>query len=110
MLEYDSLEDLSVLTTIPKDTLNNLFKKINLCICDEVQDSSLKNEEISKINIGIGYLIISNSEDQIKYKFIPSEDLENNVKETLIEGKNPLQRTLERNLVNRILKTYKDII
>lgn len=110
MLEYDSLEDLSLLTTIPKDTIINLFKKLNLCICDEIQDSSLGNEEISKINIGIGYLFISNSEDQIKYKFIPSKELEDSVKETLMEGKNPLQRTLEKNLVSKILNTYKDII
>lgn len=110
MLEYDSLEDLSTLTTIPKDTIVNLFKKLNLCICDELQDSSLKNEEINKINIGIGYLFISNADDQIRYKFIPNEDLENSIKETLIEGKNPLQRILEKNLVAKILNTYKDII
>lgn len=109
-MEHNVLESLSKLTTIPKDTFTSLSNKAVWCICDSVQDSDLNGDYLSKIYIGIGYLIIANEEEQIKFKFIPSEYLESSVKETLLEGKNPLQFNLERNLVNKILKTYKDII
>lgn len=70
----------------------------------------LKEEKIIELNIGIGTLYIANDDEAIKYKFIPSESLEQSVKETVDSYINPLKDVLETNLVNRIMQTYKTII
>lgn len=110
MKETNLIEDLSTLTTIPQEALNKLITKAIWCICDTIQESKLQNSTTTKINIGLGNLIIIDEDEQIKYKFIPNTELEDGVRDTLIEGKNPLSLTLEKTLVSKILKTYKDII
>lgn len=63
-----------------------------------------------EINIGVGTLLISDDQDIVKYKFIPSESLEESINETLRTGKSPLELKLEKSLLNKIIKTYKDIV
>ena len=53
-----------------------------------------------EINIGIGTLLISDDQDIVKYKFIPSESLEGSINETLRTGKSPLELKLEKSLLN----------
>lgn len=104
------IQDISKLTTIPEKALNKLVTKAIWCICDNIENDQLSNINCSNIDIGLGNLVISDSDDEIKYKFIPSEKLDSAVKETLVNHKNPLTLILEKTLVNMITKTYKDII
>ena len=104
------IEDISKITTIPTTALNKLVEKSVWCICDSLEDSMLKDEKITALDIGIGTLYIANDEEAIRYKFIPSEYLEQSVKETVDSCINPLKNILEENLVNKILTTYKTII
>lgn len=106
----DIMEDVSAITTIPKDSLNKIVEKQTWCICHALQESKLNYENIVEINIGIGSLLISDQDEVVKYKFIPSETLEEAINETLKSGKSPLELKLEKSLINKIVKTYKDII
>ena len=110
MKEYNLIEDLSVLTSIPRDALDKLSKKCVWVICDDLEDCELENDNLVSINIGIGNLLISNGDETIKYKFIPSKELEKGIRETVVDHKNPLKFVLEKTLADRITNTYKTII
>ena len=104
------ISDLSVLTTIPENTFNKLVRKINYIICDSVIDAKLDSDNLLELNLGIGTLYIQVASDQCKYKFLPSNDLNNLLKNTLETGENPLENILENSLINKLSNTYKDLI
>lgn len=104
----DGIKDLSVITTIPYHTLQKLFDKLCWVVCDGVQASELDHEEFASIDIGIGTIDIAVKDDQIQYRFVPSNKLEDSVRETLVSKKNPLQINLEEALVKKIVNAYKE--
>lgn len=104
------LNDLSIITTIPQATLVKLMDKLNWCICNSVEESILKSETITEIDLGLGKLILSVENNFLEYKFIPSIKLESNIIKTIKEKKNPLIHQLESSLADRIVNTYKDMI
>jgi hypothetical protein len=109
-METNLIENLSVLTTIPKDALDKLQEKAVWCICDSVEDAVLAGEVVFSIDVGIGQLIITDEDNTIKYKFVPSRDLEDSVRDTILNRKNPLKYHLEKSLVGKIMNTYKTIV
>lgn len=103
----DIIEDLSKLTTIPRDRLDKLTNKISFIIGDGLCEKSDTN--IYEFDIGIGTLEIID-EECIRYRFKPSKDFEKLVFESLVNNKNILQDTFEKTLAQKIMKVYKDII
>lgn len=103
------IKDLNTLTTIPIASLDKLEDKIIWLICDSLTESIIKKEKMAEIDISIGKLIIKIDEENIKYKFIPYKKLEENIKSVVIDGKNPLEITIEENLSNKFMSTYKDL-
>lgn len=101
--------DLSILTTIPKNTLDNLVDKSLWCICHTVEENLINHNEITEINIGLGTLLIKVEEGSIRYKFIPSPKLEESVRDTVVNKENPLIANVESTLASRIVNTYKDL-
>lgn len=104
------INDLATITTIPVNSLQKLKEKEIYIICNDVEESTLQNDNITEINIGIGNLIIEVKDNFINYKFVPSSKLEKNLISTIVNKKNPLTNIFEETLVNRIVKTYKDIL
>lgn len=106
---YNIIEDLTTLTTIPESALVKLMSKYNMLISDYVLQDKLTSNDITQINIGIGTLIISNTDYTLSYKFIPSLELEESLVNSLRTKSSPLEITLEKALSERITKTYKDL-
>ena len=104
------INDLAIITTIPVNSLQKLKEKEIYIICNDVEESTLQNRNITEINIGIGNLFLEVEEGFINYKFIPSSKLEKNLIDTIINKKNPLTNVFEEALANRIVKTYKDML
>ena len=104
------VNDLATITTIPVNSLQKLKEKEIYLICNSVEESTLKGNEITEINIGIGILTISVEGGFVSYKFTPSSKLEKNLISTIVTKKNPLTNILEEALANRIVKTYKDML
>lgn len=104
------IESLSALTTIPKKHLDKLLNKVYLCVGDAIEEALIENKNISEIDIGIGTLVVKFDVDNIYYKFIPNQNMTNVIKSTIINKQNMLTRTIESNLVNRIVNVYKDIL
>ena len=104
------IKDISTLTTIPYATLTKLSDVLELCICHAVEESILKNGEVTSINVGIGTLNIKATEDEIKYKFIPSTKFEEHVKQTVITKESPLVTKVEERLKDKVMNVYKELL
>ena len=79
----DLIQDVSKLTAVSQITLNKLANIVSLCICNDVYESILKNEAVTEIKLGIGTLLIKNENNNILYKFIPNQKLENQLIDTI---------------------------
>lgn len=112
MNEYDCINDLSNLTTIPEVNLNRLFELLSDDICQCVVDSCQKFEDTSIIDLNFGKLVINidNEEDNIKYKFIPSRQFENALVKSIIDKKSPLIDSVEKSLSKKIVNLYKELL
>lgn len=110
MIQHVLSEDLSILTTIPQASINNLSDKAIFCICDSIEEAILYNENEVALKIGFGTLRIGIDGEEISYRFEPNRKLESSVAKTVIDGKNPLVAKVEETLVKSITKTYKDFI
>ena len=101
-------DDISKLTTIPIDEVEQILNCIKDCICYNIQESIKNKDDFIDVDVGIGSLSLGVAEDTIEYKFIPSNDLENDVKYTLENGCCPLISKIENSLRNKIVGAYKE--
>lgn len=106
----DTITDLSKITTIPNKTLEKLFTKMIYCISDAVYESWEQGNDTLDLNIGIGTLSLKMTEDEVKYKFIPSEELSDAVKNTILNEQNLLEDKLEQSFVDKVTHLYKDLL
>lgn len=109
-MEINLLNDLSVLTTIPEYQLNQLKLLSEQIICHNVLETLKENNDVCKIDIGIGKLIFQLSNDELVYKFIPEKNFEESIVDTILNGTDLLQDTIENRTCERMLKVYKDLI
>ena len=111
-MKNDLLNDVSILSTIPKKYLIKLTQKEILCINDYIAEATIANENSVDIDIGIGDLLISWDEknNRLQYYFTPSDELNENVRATIANKQNILESTLEDNLASKIVNTYKDFL
>ena len=109
----DIMEDVSVLTTIPKSNLDKLCKNISYCIAHCVHendiDTEIGSDNITVADIGIGILYIFHNGKEVRYRFEPSGYLEEEILETISSKKSPVIEKLEEAFVNKITNAYKDI-
>lgn len=109
-MKFDIIPEISTLTTIKQESLDKLFKLVSWCISDGIEQSLLKDENTTELNLGFGKLLISVVDNNIKYKFLPSSDLEKGIIDTAIYGKNPLKANIDKQLVNNITNIYKELL
>lgn len=81
---------------------------MNMCIAHAVKEN-LCLDNITVVDIGVGVIGICVDGDEIKYKFVPSEDLSKNISDALT-NKDPLVGALEKSLETKILSAYKDFL
>ena len=110
MKDIDVIKKLSLLTTVDEQYLKKLFDKIPWIICDGISNEMVSNENpVITLSLGYGNLIISIVDDQIKYKFVPSKEFEDQVIDTVCNGFNSLAINLEKSLANKLTTIYKDL-
>lgn len=103
------LNDLCTLTTVGKYNLDNLLSKTNSIISHCVQESICNNEEITSVDIGIGVLHIKHTQDNLKYKFVPSSKLDKLIIDTVKNRESKLVLEIDEALGQRINNTFKDL-
>ena len=102
--------DISALTGISKLTLENINEKQILCICHSLQEKLSSKEALCSIDIGIGKLYIKLCDNEVKYKFILSKQLEDNIVFTLTNKQSPLMIEADKALKERLEATYKRLL
>ena len=94
------------MTQIDPSLLKSLTDITEDNICHTVYESLLSRESVSEIDIGYGKLYIMLENERIKYKFIPSEKLEERVHTTVKTKTSPVATKLEKNLKKKIESVY----
>lgn len=103
-------EDLAILTTLGKYSIEKIVRLAMLSIGHDVYEGIEEKEPVTEIDIGIGVLYIIIEEEQIKYKFVPSKQLENVVTSAVVNKQSPLANRAEDVLVQRVQAAYKELI
>lgn len=110
MMKKKLSTDLSKLSNIPEEYIDKVLKTCAPIIGNAVYESLLSSEEIADIDVGFGNIIIKADSKELKLKFVPSKDLEMNLK-TINSGKEPeLKAKLEKALVAKLIDMYKEIL
>lgn len=102
--------DLATLTGANKDVFNKLVRNANFLLCSYLEDSALNNESVCLVDLGIGTLKFTISEDTIKYSFIPSVELESEIVNTLENNQTLLTSAINSKLVGQLNKLYDNLL
>lgn len=103
------INDLALLTTIPEKSITKLLKKEIYCICEAVEEDILEDKDLSILNLGIGILYIKYKDNELKYKFVPSNELQKGLINTIVNKKNILENVLNASLAKKFTEIYKDL-
>ena len=109
-MEVKATELVSILTTIPEKSLIRLQDMYELVVCDAVEDSLLKGDTQTVVNLNFGELGIKFEGNELKFRFRPSAKFEEELIDTIINKRNSLTHEVEKSLVNKITQTYKDLM
>ena len=103
------IEDLSTLSGIKQNNLLALCKLSEGILSHSVAESIRGGESVTDVDIGIGILYIKNTDEGIKYKFVPSDKTNKTLESTFRNGKSKLAKDVSETLSERIMNTYKDL-
>ena len=106
----DFSKDLASLTTIPRELIDKLIAIAEFNICHGVFEGITEKKNPVELDIGIGILYIKYEGNDVKYKFIPSQRLEEEVNEVLISRRSPIMSKSTKQLSSRIQAAYKEFI
>lgn len=107
-MDVNIKEDLSTLTTINESVFTKLVNKIEWCISDGVEKAIKSGENQVNIDFDLGTLTINFDNEQIRYKFKPSQKLEKIVTNTVVNERNDLVLNIEESLISKLTNTYKN--
>ena len=102
--------DLCDLTGVSVESVDKI---LNLCedtICHCVFEDIKSKESLTQVDIGIGTLYIRQDGELLKYKFIPSDALDNKVKKTCRTKESPLIKRATKSLRLKFDRAYKELI
>lgn len=104
------MSDVSKLSNIPLATLFRIQDLEKILIAQYISESILIGQETTEIDTGLGKLLIRVSDSEIKYKFIPSKMLDQQLVNTVNSKTSPLIDKLENSVQEKIMRTYKEMI
>jgi hypothetical protein len=105
----DNLEKLSVLTTIPLNTFERLSSVINCVHSDTVVTQMVEGKDYFELDIIEGKIYVKLEDDVVRYKFIPNEEFDEIIKNSIITKRSKLVETSLDRLKRSLANTYKDI-
>ena len=103
-------EDLSLLTNVSEQTLKKFIPFINYSICHAVFEDECENNSVTEIDLGFGVLLLKNEGSTLRYRFIPSKELEKNLIQTVARKTSPIIQKAEDNLQDKLQKAYKELL
>lgn len=105
------LEDkLSILTGIPKRSLVHLHEYLDCIHSQDIVTDLLQNNDVISIELFEGTLNLCIIDDNVHYKFVPSNEFNNMVVKSIINKESILIEKVSDSLKKALSTTYKDII
>lgn len=104
------IEDIANLTSVSEVTLQKLLDISNYSISHALYEALVSGKNVAEIDLDFGSLFLYIESNQIRYKFIPSKELEKLVIETVKTRKSPIVTKLNTKLQDKINRTYKDLL
>ena len=108
-MKYNIIEKVQQLTTIEDVTLKRLSNLVENCMVDAVYEGVLSNDDVVEIDLDFCKIVISKSNNELRYKFVPSAKLEEDIIKAIKEKKNSLDDVILDKLKSSLLSTYKDL-
>lgn len=103
-------EEMAVLSTIQKKNLEKLSEIAIYCIVEDVKEATLDNNDLVKIDIGIGELLINSKDNTLKFKFIPGAKLVDECVNAIKHKQNLLDLALESSLIEKVENLQKEVL
>lgn len=103
------VSDLSTFTEVPEKIIRKLMDAVGYIICQGVLEDTLSDQGITQVDFGFGNLYIKHENGEIKYKFVPSDQLASNVEGTVKNRLNLVENTLTTRLGEKLLEVYKEL-
>lgn len=106
-MRYDLTQDVKIFSTLTYADQQRYYSLVKKLISSYVVEDT---DEITEVDIGIGILYVQKQDDGIRYKFVPSEDFESMLINSIKEEKQPVISGLESEISKIILHAYKDLL
>lgn len=104
-------KNLSTLTSLPEETIGYLNKYLKYIHSHEIATQAIeKGGNIFELQLFEGTLLLQVEDDNVKYKFIPSEDFNEIVVDTILNKKSLLISDMTDKLKYLLSKAYKDVL
>ena len=108
-MEYNVSDKIQKLTTIDESTLKRLSDLVANVFVDAVYESVLADDSSVEINLDFCTIKVLRSNNELRYKFVPSAKLEENIIRAIKEKKSSLDDMVLDKLKSSLLSTYKDL-
>ena len=106
---YSLFSDISTLTNISPEVLESVLSKCYSIISHDVAEASIENNTCVKIDVGIGTLVLTNTNENVIYRFEPSEKLQEIVIKAFDTKNSDLTLKVDDTIGKRIKSIYKDL-
>lgn len=104
------LNDIADLTSLPKTLSKDIVPIMESAIAHRVLESTLTGESLTTVDLGIGMLYIKIEGTAVKYRFVPTKKMEEEVAKVLVTKTSPVERKLEQSLLNKLESAYKGLV
>ena len=104
------IEDTAKLTDVSSKTLLKFIPIFNYSIGHAVHESCCARSTVTEIDLGYGELHIRIEDEGIRYKFIPSKELEKILVKTVTTKQSPIIDKIDKDLQEKIDLAYKELI
>lgn len=109
MTKYDIIKETSILTTVAERNIKKVVEKQIFAINEAVVEATLENKNTVRLDIGLGELILKITDEEVIYRFEPSSQLEESLKNSILNQQNLLEDALDDALVARLTNIYKEL-
>ena len=106
----DLISDVSVLTDVPEATLRKFVPIVSYVISHSVHETQCEGKDLAEIDLGFGQLILKIDENSLRYRFVPSKELEKQLISAVTSGYSPLTAKITSNLQEKIESAFKELV
>lgn len=106
----DVLTDLSALCGVKRFNLDGLASQLTYLISHYITCARAEKTDVVELDIGIGTLILKLDDIEVKYKFIPSNQLSKEVINGYNSKDSVLIQKADKLIGQRINKTYRELL